>query len=338
MKAIKNYIRGIKEASFQPKMILTLWVINVLFASVLYFPLSGLIKDFIGNSAASEQLLSKWDNYIFFEWLIHTFSALQPVLLLIMIVVFLYGVFSLFLKGGILSIFAAGAGVSEKTEERWCARFFRGAGKYWWRFFRLCIYSLVLWTGFAIFIFILSEAGRLISNGGIREQAAFIWFIIEILIGLFLVLLILMILDYARIRIVAEATQKVFISLWKAAGFVFSHFGRTLALYYLLTATGAILFFVYWKLAGLIETHTAAGIWLAFGAGQVFIASREWLLMAFQAGQLNMYLKSKDNVKEPRRHRPVESPETAETEDFEFEKPSEKTWSMPLEETKEREE
>jgi hypothetical protein len=175
-------------------------------------------------------------------------SALQPVLFLILIITVLYTAVSLFLKGGILSIFIVRAGVREKLPGRWLSQFFHGGGKFWWRFFRLCIYSLIFWAVFLIIMFFLSAAGRLISAGGIQEQAAFIWFWIEAVIGLFLLFLIWMILDYARIRIVAEDTGKVFISLWKGAGFVFSRFGRTLALYYLLVITGTAFF---WDRAGL---------------------------------------------------------------------------------------
>lgn len=334
MKALKSYITGIKEAILQPKMIILLWMVNFLFASLLYFSLSGLLKDFIGSSAVSKQLLTKWDNHIFFEFIIYKMSALQPVLLLMLAVSILYAVVTIFLKGGILSVFASRAGVTDKKEGRWCSRFFHGAGKFWWRFLRLCVYSLMFWVVFLVFMFFLSAAGRLISDGGIREQFAFIWFWVEAFAGVFLLLLVLMILDYARIRIVIEDTGKVFLSLWKAAGFVFSRLGRTLALYYLLTATGVVLFLIYWKTAGLIKTHAAAGIWLAFAAGQVFIASREWLLMSFQAGQLDLYLRSQKEKKSPSGQRRMEVREkpNEEEKDFEFEKPIEENWEMPLDE------
>jgi hypothetical protein len=338
MKALKSYITGIKEAILQPKMIITLWLFNFLFASLVYFPFSGLIKDFIGSSAVSEQLLSKWDNHIFFEWMTVKASALQPVLFLILIITVLYTAVSLFLKGGILSIFIVRAGVREKLPGRWLSQFFHGGGKFWWRFFRLCIYSLIFWAVFLIIMFFLSAAGRLISAGGIQEQAAFIWFWIEAVIGLFLLFLIWMILDYARIRIVAEDTGKVFISLWKGAGFVFSRFGRTLALYYLLVITGTAFFIIYWKAAGLIKTQTAAGIWLAFGIGQVFIASREWLRMAFQAGQMDLYLKAQKEPKKPPVKQKAAVREEPEEEEFDFEKPSEETWEMPLDDTEEKHE
>lgn len=329
MTALKSYLNGIKEAILQPKMIFTLWLINFLFASVVYFPLSGLIKDFIGKSVAAERLLTEWDNHVFFEWIIHKFSALQPVLLLILIITVLYAVLSLFLKGGILSVFAVRAGESRKISERWCPRFFHGAAKFWWRFFRLFIYSLIFWAIFLAFMYLLSGAGRFISNGGLREQTAFVWFWIQAGIGIFLIFLIMMILDYARIRIVLEDTGKVFLSLWNAAGFVFSRLGRTLALYYLLTLTGVLLFLIYWKSAGMIKTYAAEGIWLAFIAGQVFIAARQWLLMSFQAGQLDLYLQSRKEKKTP--------PQPPETKDFEeedesgFEKPLDDTWDVPLE-------
>jgi hypothetical protein len=334
MNALKSYLTGIKEALLQPNMIITLWLINFLFASLVYFPFSGLIKDFIGNSAVSEQLLTKWDNHIFFEWIINKASALQPIFLLMMIVAVLYIAVSLFLKGGMLSIFASRAGVREKIPGRWVSRFFQGAGKYWWRFFRLFIYSLIFWALLFLFLFFLSAAGRLVSSGGIREQIVFIWFWVEAVIGVFLLFLVLMILDYARIRIVVDDTGKVFFSMWKSAGFVFSRFGRTLVLYYLLTATGVVLFLIYWKSAGLIKTHTAAGIWLAFAVGQVFIASREWQRMAFQAGQLDLFLHSLKKVKSPPRQKPAKLREETEEEEreFEFENSSGEKWEIPLDE------
>ena len=88
--------------------------------------------------------------------------------------------------------------------------------------------------------------------------------LVRVIIALFLILLIKMITDYGRLRIVVEDTRKVFRSLFQAAGFVFRRLLGTLAVYYLFVMTAAALFALYCVIDGGVKTHSLLPILISF--------------------------------------------------------------------------
>ena len=127
--------------------------------------------------------------------------------------------------GGILNtLVRSGAG------ERPGQAFFAGGARYYGRFLRLTLYSVVLWVpALAAFIpvhFLASSAMKDSTN----EQLGFVLTILRVALALFLVYFIKMIMDYARIRIVREDTNRVYDALVWAVRFVFGRLGGTLLL------------------------------------------------------------------------------------------------------------
>ena len=292
MKVLKSYRKGIREATLRPKMIFILWLINFIFGSVIYFLFSGLLADVLGKSKIAEGLLKKFDFNVLFELLVHNGSTIQTIFSVALILIFLYFLVSIFLYGGILFslVHPLKSGDVESKKPRFAQVFFQGAGKFFGRFFRLSIYSLILWIVFIVINVLLNLVGSVLTASGANEQVAFYLIWIRIAIGLFLVFLIKMILDYTRIKIVTEDSRRVFLSFLKIIRFVFKKFGKTLALYYLLVVTGVILFGIFWALNSMIPSHTLLSIFIAFIIGQLFIASRGWIKVAFQAAQLKNWM------------------------------------------------
>ncbi len=291
MKVFKSYGKGIREASVQRKMVTLLWLINFLFGSVIFFLLFNRISRAISGSMMAESLLKKFDYTFFFEFMTYHREAAGMILSAALILMFFYLLISLFLYGGILSVLIQ-SGSSRRTEEgkeRFAAIFFHGAGKYFGRFFRLSIYSLILWFIFIIFMSLVVFLFRVLTDRGTNEQLAFYLILAEVAIVLFSVFLIKMILDYARIKIVTEDSRSVFISLFKTIWFVLKNILKTLGLYYLLVLTGAVLWAIFWLLDWVNPSNSLFTILLAFIVSQLFIASRSWLKVAFQSAQLDFY-------------------------------------------------
>ena len=291
MKVLNSYGNGIKRAFLEPKMVVVLWLVNFVAASVIYFLFSGYLSDKIGNRLAAANFLEGFDFKTFFELIIHEGQALNPILYVTFILMFLYYWVSLFLHGGILSVLKSRGVITmaERHNMRFAPSFFQGAGKYFGRFFRLAIYSLLLWLFFGFLYFLLDLILKSFTAGGTNERAIFIRYLAQPIIILILYFLIRMIGDYARIQIVVEDSKAVFRSLIQAIQFVVRNFFKTLILYYLILITGLIIFGVYWFVQKLIPTQTLLPILLAFLIGQVFILSRGWLKVALQAAQLHFY-------------------------------------------------
>ena len=295
MKVLSSYGNGIKRAFLEPKMVVVLWLVNVVSASVIFFMFSGYLSDVIGNRLVAANFLKGFDFETFFELIIHEGEAWHWILYVAFILAFLYYFVSLFLHGGILSVLK-GRGIMGELEGRdlrFAPAFFQGAGKYFGRFFRLTIYSLLVWLCFGVIYFVLNLVLKLLEAGGTNEPAMYYFFWVRVVIILFLYFLIRMICDYGRIRIVAEDSRAVFGSLIQAFKFVFRNFFKTLILYYLILITGLAIFGIYWVLQKMVPTQTLLPILIAFLIGQIFILSRGWLKIALQAAQLHFYTYKK---------------------------------------------
>jgi len=295
MQVLSSYGKGIKRAFLEPKMVVVLWLVNFVSASVIYFMFSGYLSDVIGKRLVAANFLKGFDFETFFELIIHEGEAWHWILYAAFILAFLYYWVSIFLHGGILSMLKARGitGELEVRDPRFAPAFFQGAGKYFGRFFRLTIYSLLVWLAFGVLYFVLNLVLKPLEAGGTNEPAIFYLFWVRVVIILFLYLLARMICDYARIRIVAEDSKAVFRSLIQAIQFVFRNFFKTLILYYLVLITGLAIFGIYWVVQKMVPTQTLLTILIAFLIGQIFILSRGWLKIALQAAQFHFYTYKK---------------------------------------------
>lgn len=268
-------------------MILLLWFFNFLFGFIVFYLLYNRLMEALSQSAISEGMLSKVNYHFVFEFLTYHGQALGTIRNMALVLIGVYVLISLFLFGGILHSLA------ETQRTSFSQRFFQGCGKFYGRFLRLFIYSLILWLALLVFMFVLYQVGRVLTGKGTNEQLVFYLLLVEVAVALFFIFFINMIQDYARIRIVTEDSRYVFRSLFQSIGFVLKRLGGTLVLYYLLVLTGVVIAVVYWGLRSVIPFSNAAAILITFLVYQLFVASHAWLKVAFQAGQLSYYADSR---------------------------------------------
>ena len=287
MKVLKSYSNGVREATIRPKMVLLLWFFNLLFGFIIFYLLYNRLMEAMSRSAISEGMLSKVNYHFVFEFLTYHGQAWSTIRSTAVVLVCGYIMVSIYLLGGILH------SLVETPKTSFSQRFFQGCGKFFGRFFRLFIYSLILWFVFFVFMFILYQVGDALTGKGVNEQLTYYLFLVGAAIALFFIFFINMIQDYARIKIVTEDSRYVFRSLFQSIGFVFKRLGGTLVLYYLLVLTGVVIALVYWGFKAVIPFSSAAAILITFVVSQLFIASHAWLKVAFQAGQLSYYTDSR---------------------------------------------
>lgn len=313
MKVFKSYIKGLGEASLRPKMVFVIWLFNAAFGALLYFRLSGLFSEAIGKSLVGERLAERMDFSFLSELLVHHGASVSGVLSVALLLAGAYFFVSIFLVGGILNtlVFRPQPESGEARRQRFAGLFFEGGGRFFGRFFRLCVYSILLWIAAILILLVIVAIGRALTAEGTKEQLAFILVIVEVILGLFLVNLIRMILDYARIRIVTEDSRRVFVALLKGAGFVFRNFGKTLGLYYLLALTGVLVAGLYGFANSTFTKQSLAAVMGGFLIGQIFIALRAWLKIAFQASQLNFFRLSRGQPANQKSAEPSPSPLTS---------------------------
>ena len=284
---LENYVSGVREATSRYKMVLLLWFFNFLFGFFIFYLLYNRLSEALSQSTISEGMLSKVNYHFVFEFLTYHGQALGAIRNAALVLIGVYILVSVFLLGGILH------SLVETQKTSFLQRFFQGCGKFFWRFLRLFVYSLILWLAFAVFMLILGLVISAFTGNGVNEQLTFYLFWVELAIALFFIFFINMIQDYARIRIVTEDSRYVFRSLFQSIGYIFKRLGRTLGLYYLFVLTGVALAGVYWLLKSVLPFSSAVAILIMFLVYQIFILSQGWVKIAFQAGQLSYYTLEK---------------------------------------------
>lgn len=292
MKVLKSYYQGIKGATFQPKMIFVLWLSNFLFGSVIFYLFFGAFSSAIGNSADAEGLLKRFDFNFLFEFLSDHEESIATIFSSMVILTLLYLLVSTFLFGGILfslTLRLKSSHLAGDDKRKFSQIFFQGAGKFFGRFFRLLVYSLLLWIVSLIFFIFVNLFINIFAGWGTGEKAFFYSLWLRLATALFMFFLVRMILDYTRIKIAFDDSPKVFRSLIEMIKYILNKLGKTLALYYLLFLTGIVIFAVFWTLRSVIPQNSFITIIIAFLVGQVFIAGQAWLRIAFQQAQLVFY-------------------------------------------------
>lgn len=277
------YKKGVTEATARPNLMAVLWLFNVSFASILCVIFSRAFNASVGPSLVLKDLLKTGDMNIIFETLTQTAGPFASAFRAAPIVILLYFLANVFLQGGILNVLIAPRGRGKFAES-----FFGGGGRFYGRFLRLLVYSAVVWVPAIILFFAVNAALGVLSDPS-REKQMVLFAILRIALGLFLLHLVKMVLDYARIMIAVPDSRTVFRALMDAVRFVVRRLGGTLGLYYLLGLTGLAISLAYLGVKSLIGTTTAAGILAVFLITQVYIAGRGWLRSAYQAGQLEIF-------------------------------------------------
>jgi hypothetical protein len=274
MSLLKIWGRGFGTAVRTSRVLVYLWPIDFVFALLVVSPAVFLIwKDF-GRSLSGESV----DRFRFL-WLgdlVYKYSRLAPALVgLILLVGLIYVLVSLFLNGGIIGRIAA---PGEKIR---LANFCADCGRYFWRFVRVFLWTLV---GYAL---VLGVVMRLVSvpfdalvRGAPGEWSVIIVSNLQFLILVLVLSIVQMFFDYVKIRLVVENSRRVWRGVLSTASFVAKNFFRAWVLYLFVG-----IFFWAASFAFLIAANRLPPSWGALGLGfvwaQLYVLFRLWIKVLF---------------------------------------------------------
>ena len=284
MSTIKSYLHGLTRASRLPKMTAVLWLFNFLLAVPAYMLMRAYLGGTIGPSLAASGLIKRLDMNTVLEVVTSSGVALGGLVTALAILIGLQVLVSIFCFGGVLS------GLGPGGEDKPLAPvFFGGGGRFYGRFLRRTVYSLALWVPAVLVVLLVNAALSPLAANPVREQLGFVLTILQVFLAVLLAYGIKMILDYARIIIAIRDSRLVFGSLLEATRAVIRRPARPVGLYVLLSLTGWAAFFLYLGVQSLYARQTAGTIIIGFIIAQAFVASRGWLKIAFQAGQMDLW-------------------------------------------------
>jgi hypothetical protein len=308
MKSFINFIKGFDMTRRTTKMVLFLYIINLLFSMSLAVPLYHSLRNHIGNSDAGDTLEKGFD-YLWWEeyrdqskGLEKTFTPsimgkgalLENLESLIQMKFFtypsplilfglLYMLFHTFLSGGIVYTFF------KKPLEFSFAKFFKGAGKFSPSFFGIMAVSV------GMFLLVMVSLARWFSSivsacakNSVSEITPFFLGLVFSLLTWVVLLFFHMILDYARIKTVSEDKKNIIKAIASSIMFVFKNPGTTLGLYYLIFSVNILLSIIYIILLNLIPQISLWGITGAFIIQQSFIFALIWTRCWLYSSQLKL--------------------------------------------------
>lgn len=290
-------------------MVLLLFVINLAFSLILAVPLYHSLKSSFGNSMVGEKMAKGFD-YLWWEEyrdqsqglelsfrpsligkgaLLDNLECLVQMRLFdlpssLFILILVYILLHTFLAGGILSVF------NQEEPQFAMKEFFGGARRHFLRFFLLLLLSWLFFgaVGFALrngLYLILDD----IAENSLTELTPFYLGLLFHVLILFLIFLIQMVFDYARIQIVMENGKDIVLASVKALRFVFRHPGLTLGIYYMIFFSSVLISILYVLIRGLMPQSTFFAIFLAFLLQQLLVFALIFLRCWLYSSEMELY-------------------------------------------------
>lgn len=273
---IKAFKSGLLKAWRYRQVVLVVYVMTLVFASLVALPFKGLLDSKAGNSLIISDLVKGFDYTFLNDFLQNYGDGFLPLWDQSLLVLGFHFVFMVFLMGGIVKLVVV-------SQEKYDSSLFWGAsGHYFWRMLRLTLYFLAIHgvvLMFFIYLFLKITKGmspekldsELIIVDALKGLAPFYF-----LIGAFF----FMWQDYAKIFLVKSDNRFITQPIIQSFQFVSRNFRKSYGLYLLNILLLATLIIVNHFLSCSFSIDSFGAIILVFVLSQVFIIGRLFLKLA----------------------------------------------------------
>lgn len=267
---ITSIFKGLWTALTNPKLVLTLWIWNLILGLAATMPVRAWFGRALDTATETDALLTRFN--------IGTFNDLAkyndiPPMGLAMAALTGVGILALvgnaFMNGGIVEVIGA------KADSRtFMHRFFRGGGHFFWRFVRLTLVASV--TG--AFVVGTASAGIGAVTAGLAdsewEPAGLFWGLVSMTLSGLVALLFVLALDYARIQVARDGGRGMARAYFRALWFVVTHVFVTYGIAIFAVAGSALVLVAYIGHEATWTTATWPAILVLLGVQQFLILTR----------------------------------------------------------------
>ena len=287
MGILKIFGKGVLTAARNSKMPAYLWVINIVFASMIIAPLFLLIRKDYGQSLLGGTLRSTC--FMWLGELIYKYQNIpQAIAGWFLIPTILFGFLYIFLNGGIIGRLAA------EGEKVTLQNFFGDCGKYFWRFLRVFLVTIIGYVlVFGIFFRLIGAAFKPWIKNASNEAPTIIASNLRTLVFLLIFTIVQMYFDYIKVSLVIRDSKKVVPTAFSILGFIGRRFFKAWSLF-LLVGILFIAFTIFYFLAGqVLPKEGPAAFVIAFIWGQAYIWLRIWAKVLFFSTESHFYKLSR---------------------------------------------
>lgn len=314
MNAISAIRAGLVRSFGTPRLILTLWGVNLVLALPLALVLGASIHASTRDSLVSDELVRGFDTVWHSEyedavrgslgdtldpaivgvgaflqnleawWSGRVFSS--PGFSGILAVGVVYALLWAFLLGGVLQRFARPEGFEGQVFSQ---TFFGNCGRFFFRFVRLAFFSGLLYLG----IYALARAGfrglQRWTRDVTAETTVLVWVLVGAGVVVGLLILVRLIFDLAKVMAVLEDRHGMLITLGAAVRCFAGRPVTFLGLYGALALLWLLALAVYALVAPTAGPASWLGVLLAFLLAQALLATKIGLRLSLLAGEMAVY-------------------------------------------------
>lgn len=282
MKISRIINNGLRAALKNYKLLILFWCTNAAMAFILSIPIYTMLVHELKNSLMSDKLASGFDYMWFIQFMNLHGGTINQLHLVILGVVGIYALIQTFYFGGLVAIF-------NRPKKNHISDFFYGGVRYWYRFVKVLLISLVF---FAAAFKINDFLGDFITWIFINTDNAWYDFIIRSLryvLLMFFIGIIAIISDYARIHLAVEEKNKVIMGIIVTMRFIKNNFETVFLVFLTVAVVGAIGALIY----NIIDTYVPRTpfylLILSFILQQLLIIFRLFVRMLFCSTEVFIY-------------------------------------------------
>lgn len=284
MNVVSIFTFALKRATAERRMLVLLYVINVIVAAVLALAFRSVLISGFGFTMATSELMQGLNFNTFQEFMLKHGAEVGVIFSQIGWYALLYIIINTLLAGGIL------ATLREKETRFTVREFFAGCVTYFFRFFRLfLLFGILLILLAVIWMVVLGALFSAVTAGGSSEVPYIVWTVVTVILFFVPLMVLLVIADYAKVGTVLSNTHAMVRAAWRSAKFVFRNFLKVMSLHLLMLLVPIALFIIYVWLDLSIGMTTVTTILVMFVIQQIFILTRVWTRVFFFSGELELY-------------------------------------------------
>ena len=283
MRASEAISTGLRSAWRTKWLAVIFLACQLLMAAAVAAPMYSAITDHLGRSAVGNELAHGFSSAWLAEFQIAYSGFLKGFSTALVYAGVLFLLLNTVLSAGAFEVYTRGAGAGLHA-------FGRGIGKYFLRFFRLMVIaSFFYFLCFWIFQDLGGKGVRWLFRTSVYGGPQFYLSWLRWALLAFSVFVVGMIIEFAKADMVRDDHASVLAALGHAAGFVFSHFGRALAIYLALGLLGAVAVLVYGAFARFFPQSSVGTVFVWFVVAQMLIYARWTFRLASWAAEISFY-------------------------------------------------
>ncbi|MGO9239623.1 MAG: hypothetical protein ACLQBJ_02345 [Bryobacteraceae bacterium] len=283
MTAFQAFGRGWAATMRSKAALSILWLFYALVALIVAAPVASMALQPLAHSRMAGRLLDGFD----VAWLSEMHEPLGTAAAGLTPAVIVAALFTwlgtVLLAGGVLTMLS----------ECWdCFRlgpFLAGAGRHFWRLFRLSLLGLIGYGLAALAGSAPSMVASAIWKDGMEAWPIGVTGIAGSVLTVLLLGWMATVLDYAKVRLVADDVRGSVMGLLRSFAFVFKHFGTTMGVWVMNAAVFAIMLGLYLAASNAMHPTATGTILLLVLLQQVFILFRTAQRVAVWGAALEIY-------------------------------------------------